>query len=150
MSALRPHAPGGPSPTPSLFSLPYWTGCAAGELRFVRCQNCGLAIADAPRICWRCHSRELSWELSCGRGRLYSWSVVWRPQTPEFEVPYAPAIVSLDEGVELMSSIVGCEPDDLVEGLPLEVEFHPISETMALPYFHPMPEVSAANSRTRK
>lgn len=139
MSVLRPHVAGGPSPRPSLFSLPYWTGCAEGELRFVRCQKCGQAIADAPRVCWRCHSRELSWEPSSGLGRLYSWSIVWRPQTPEFEVPYAAAIVSLDEGVELVSCIVGCESDDLVEGLPLEVEFHPISETITLPYFHPTP-----------
>jgi hypothetical protein len=122
---------------PSLFSAPYWEGCAVGELRLARCYACGQAIADAPRVCWSCHSRDLHWEVSTGRGRLYSWTIVWRPQTPQFEVPYAVAIVTLDEGVQLVGSVVGCEPDDLVEGMELSVEFHPTGNSMMLPYFRP-------------
>jgi uncharacterized OB-fold protein len=138
VTILRPQPMGVPAPVPSLFSAPYWDGCAVGELRFARCHHCGQAVADAPRICWRCHHRELRWEVSAGRGRLYSWTIVWRPQTPEFEVPYAVAVVTLDEGVEVVSSVVGCEPGDLVEGMALDVEFHPISETLMLPYFRPV------------
>jgi uncharacterized protein len=55
-------------------------------------------------------------------------------------VPYAPAIVELDEGLVLMSAMVGCEPEDLKEGMRVEVEFHPTSETITLPYFHPSEE----------
>jgi uncharacterized OB-fold protein len=47
------------------------------------------------------------------------------------------AIVTLDESVELVSSVVGCEPGDLVEGMTLTVEFHPVSTEMKLPYFRP-------------
>jgi uncharacterized OB-fold protein len=139
VTTLYPQAPGTPAPTPSLFSSPFWQGCAAGELRFTRCGNCHQAIADAPRVCWRCHSRDLAWEVSAGRGTLYSWTIVWRPQTPEFHVPYAVAIIELDEGVAVVSSIVGCESEDLVEGMALAVEFHPSSDEMSLPYFRPVP-----------
>jgi uncharacterized OB-fold protein len=52
-------------------------------------------------------------------------------------VPYAPAIIELDEGAFLMSAVVGCEDTDLVAGLRVEVEFHPASEVITLPYFHP-------------
>jgi uncharacterized OB-fold protein len=90
------------------------------------------------RLCWRCHSRELIWEVSTGRGRLYSWTIVWRPQTPEFEVPYAVAIVDLVEGCQLISGIVGCAPEDLVVGMELAVEFHPNSDHLRLPYFRPV------------
>ncbi len=138
MSTLRPHPMGVPGPVPSLFSAPYWKGCAEGELRFVRCHDCGQAIADAPRVCWRCQRRDLRWEASAGRGTLYSWTIVWRPQTPEFEVPYSVAIITLDEGVDVVASVVGCEPEDLVEGMELVVEFHPISDEVALPYFRPV------------
>lgn len=138
MTVLRPQAPGTPAPVPSSFSTPYWEGCAQDELRYLRCSNCRLAIADAARICWRCHSRELGWEESQGRGRLYSWTIVWRPQTPVFAVPYSVAIVELDEGIFVVSSVIGCDPEDLAEGMALAVEFHPISDTMKLPYFRPV------------
>ena len=138
MTLLRPQPPGTPAPVPSLFSAPYWEGCARGELRFLRCANCHQALADAPRICWRCHSRELNWEVSEGRGRLYSWTIVWRPQTPEFEVPYAVAIVDLAEGCSIISAVIGCTPEDLVEGMELAVEFHPNSDHLSLPYFRPV------------
>ncbi len=138
MTLLRPQPPGTPAPVPSIFSAPYWEGCARGELRFLRCANCRLALADAPRICWRCHSRVLNWEVSEGRGRLYSWTIVWRPQTPAFEVPYAVAIVDLAEGCSIISAVIGCTPEDLVEGMDLAVEFHPNSDDLSLPYFRPV------------
>jgi hypothetical protein len=82
-------------------------------------------------------SRSLSWVRSAGRGTLYSWTIVWRPQRPSFTVPYAPAIVTLAEGFRVMSSIVGCEPEDLAADMPLAVEFHPASDEISLPYFRP-------------
>lgn len=134
---LAPQPPGVPLPGPSTFSAPYWEGCDRGELRLARCAACGQALADAPRVCWRCHGTELGWEPACGRARLYTWTVVWRPPTPHFVVPYAPAVVELEEGVHLMSAVVGCRPGDLVEGMALEVVFHPAGDDRLLPYFRP-------------
>jgi uncharacterized OB-fold protein len=138
MTLLAPQRFGTPAPVPSLFSAPYWEGCAQEELRYLRCSSCHLAIADAARICWRCHSRDLRWEVSRGRGRLYSWTIVWRPQTPAFQVPYSVAIVQLDEGIFVVSSVIGCAPEDLVEGMELAVEFHPVNDELKLPYFRPI------------
>jgi hypothetical protein len=76
---------------------------------------------------------------SAGLGSLYSYTVVWRPPGPAFAVPYAPAIVHLDEDFWLTSAIIGCEPDDLRVGLRLRVEFYPASDTITLPYFSPVP-----------
>jgi hypothetical protein len=134
---LAPQPPGTPRARPSAQSAPYWEGCAAGELRILRCRTCGQAHTDAPHRCWRCQGADLVWEASAGRGSLYSWTVVWRPQTPQFVVPYAVAIVSLDEGCHLVSAIVGCRPEDLAEGLRLVVEFHPSGDGAQLPYFRP-------------
>jgi uncharacterized OB-fold protein len=63
---------------------------------------------------------------------------VWRPQTPVFEVPYSVALVELDEGILVVSSIIGCTPEELVEGLEVAVEFHPSSDNQKLPYFRPI------------
>ncbi len=138
MTVLVPQPPGIPGPVPSRFSAPYWEGCAQDELRYLRCSNCHQAIADAARICWRCHSRDLRWEKSQGRGRIYSWTIVWRPQTPVFEVPYSVAIIRLDEGIFVVSSIIGCTTEDLAEGMEVIVEFHPANDAVKLPYFRPI------------
>jgi hypothetical protein len=52
-------------------------------------------------------------------------------------VPYAPAVVRLDEGFFMLSAVIGCAPETLQEGLRLGVEFHAASEEMTLPYFRP-------------
>jgi uncharacterized OB-fold protein len=64
--------------------------------------------------------------------------VVWRPQHPSFQVPYAPAIVELDEGFWLLSAIIGCDHEDIEAGMRLGVEFHPASDDVTLPYFRPL------------
>jgi uncharacterized protein len=63
--------------------------------------------------------------------------VVWRPQHPAFTIPYVPAIVELDEGFLLVSSIVGCSPDEITSGMRLVVTFHAASNDIVLPYFGP-------------
>ena len=69
---------------------------------------------------------------------------VWRPQHPAFRVPYAPAVVELDEGAFLMSAVIGCEDGDLEAGMRVKVEFHPADDTITLPYFRPV--VTSARS----
>jgi uncharacterized protein len=127
-----------PLPNPKPVSRPYWDGCLVGELRFQRCADCGYAQFNPGYLCGSCHGRNLGWEVGSGRGTLYSWTVVWRPQTPAFEVPYAPAVVELEEGYWMLSAVVDCEPEDLREGMPLVVLFQPMSDEIALPYFRPV------------
>lgn len=138
MTALNPQPKGIPTGTQSKAAAPYWEACGRGELLYQRCAACGEVNMRPARVCAACGAAELSWERSSGRGKLYSWTVVWRPQHPTFQVPYAPAIVELDEGFWQMTAIVGCEPDDLREGMPVVVEFHPASDDVTLPYFRPI------------
>jgi hypothetical protein len=78
------------------------------------------------------------WAPSTGRGALYSWTVVWRPQHPTFVVPYAPAVVEVDEGWFHIGAVIGCEPEELRAGMPVAVEFHPVSDDVVLPYWRPI------------
>jgi uncharacterized OB-fold protein len=70
-------------------------------------------------------------------GTVYSWSIVWRPQTPSFEAPYAVAIVDLDEGYQMIANIIGCDHESVHSGMRVSVAFHPISDTVTLAYFSP-------------
>lgn len=137
MTWLRPQTGAIPVPRPSALSRPYWDGLARGRLLFQRCARCAGPTHTPALICAHCGARELGWEPSSGRGTIYSFTVVWRPPTPAFAVPYAPAIVEVEEGWQMLSAIVGCEDDALEVGLEVAVEIHPAEGAVHLPYFSP-------------
>lgn len=131
---LRPQT--GPVPhASSHLSGPFWQGCRAGELRYQRCGDCGTANFPPTEHCRQCLAGELRWEQSGGRGEIYSWTVVRRPVTAEFQPPYAPAIITLDEGYQMLTNIVGVAPEDLAVGARVRVQFHTVGADVTLPYF---------------
>lgn len=104
----------------------------------------GCVISGARRAGWplpptehcrQCLSDDVDWRQGSGRGEIYSWTVVYRPVTAEFEPPYAPAIVTLDEGYQMLTNIVGVPPEDIEVGLRVRVQFHDAGPDVTLPYF---------------
>ena len=131
---LRPQT--GPVPhASSHLSVPFWQGCRSLELRYQRCEDCGVANFPPTEHCRQCLSAELRWEQGSGLGEIYSWTVVHRPVTAEFEPPYAPAIITLDEGYQMLSNVVGIAPEDLAIGMRVRVQFHAVGGDVILPYF---------------
>jgi uncharacterized OB-fold protein len=55
--------------------------------------------------------------------------------TADFEPPYAPAIVTLDEGYQMLTNIVGVAPEELAIGMGVQVQFHTPDPQLTLPYF---------------
>jgi uncharacterized OB-fold protein len=138
MSTLAPQPLGIPVPNPSARSRDYWDACSRGELTYQRCTGCGFTGLRTFTVCSSCLGKSSERLVSSGSGSLYSWTVVWRAPGPAFSVPYAPAVVQLDEGFFIVSAIVGCETEDLAAGMRVGVEFHAVSDDMALPYFAPL------------
>ena len=68
-------------------------------------------------------ARNVEWFQTSGKGKLHTYMINHRPP-PAFEddAPYAIAIVELDEGVRMMTNILGIEntPENLVLDMPLE------------------------------
>ena len=137
MTLLTPHPEGIPAPTITGLSRPFWDGCQRGQLLFQRCGN-GHAVFNPAPICRQCHSANLTWEQSTGHGNVYSWSIVWRPPSPKFEVPYAVTIVTLEEGYTMMGNVIGCDHQMVAVGLAVVVQFHTIGNGIYLPYFAPV------------
>jgi hypothetical protein len=50
-------------------------------------------------------------------------------------VPWAVVDVELEEGVHLISNMVGCDPDEIEIGMPVEVVFETVSDEITLPKF---------------
>ncbi|OBF63223.1 hypothetical protein A5753_13115 [Mycobacterium sp. 852002-51971_SCH5477799-a] len=126
----------GPVPhASSHVSRPFWEGCRSQELRYQRCAACGLANFPPTEHCRECLSQDVCWQQGSGRGEIYSWTVVYRPVTAEFEPPYAPAIITLDEGYQMLTNVVGVAPEDLDVGMRVRVHFHDVGPDVTLPYF---------------
>ncbi|AQV97787.1 hypothetical protein BJN34_28375 [Cupriavidus necator] len=98
---------GWPQPYQLLDARPYWEGLAAGLLKYQRCGGCGQAVWPAHSFCPHCSSDKLAWEVSAGRGKLYSFSTVMRGPTPAFAAiaPYTVGFVEMDEGYFLFTQI---------------------------------------------
>lgn len=129
----------GPVPEPTPETLPFWEGTAVGELRIQRCNVCEKFYFYPRPYCPSCLSGDVEWRVVSGRGSLASYNINYRP-LPAFKSdrPQVIALVELDEGVRLMSNIVGVEPvpEKLPLGLRLTVGFEPRGDRF-LPVFSP-------------
>ncbi len=126
-----------PLPQPTALSQPHWDGCKRGELLVQRCLDCQGYVFIPQQACTHCLSDRLEWVRSSGTGTLYSYTTVYRPQQPSFETPYVSAIIEVEEGWYMLTNLIGLEPEDVRIGMPVEVDFHELSEEITLPYFRP-------------
>lgn len=118
----------------------FYRWCRGHELRFQRCSDCG-AWRHVPRPrCDACLSDAWEWQPVKGTGTLHCWTVVQRALHPSFadEVPYAPAIVELDEGPRIVSWVTDLDVADYRVGLPLQLWFDDLNDDVALPKFRPL------------
>ena len=100
--------------------------------------------AGSPR-CPACLSKDLEVEAVSGQATLHTFTVNHQPWYPGLDPPYVIAIVELpeQEGLRLTTGIVGCAPDEVEIGMPLQVTFEQY-EDVWLPFFEP-----AAHERRR-
>lgn len=128
-----------PVPTPE--TQFYWDGARQGELRLQRCRACAHAYFPARPFCPRCASREVEVFRASGRATLYSYVIHHRP-VPGFTPPYAIAVVALEEGPRMMTSLIDVPqtPEALVLDMPLEVTFERLDDQISLPVFRPARE----------
>ena len=84
-------------------SAPYWNGLAEGLLMLPRCDACSTVFFFPRMWCPSCWSSDISWIEASGRGTIYTCCMVNVPfdGRPPEEVPYAVALVDLDEGVRV-------------------------------------------------
>jgi uncharacterized OB-fold protein len=91
-------------------SAPFWEAAARRELVVQRCRRCEGRQFFARPFCVACDSIELDWVAVSGFGTIYSMTTVRRQASPEYLVPYVNALVDLDEGPRLLTTIVGGSP----------------------------------------
>lgn len=108
-----------------------------------RCSSCARCFFIPSTFCPHCLGTEYAWVESSGRGRVVTFTVVWRPPTPAFDPPYVVAVVHLEEGYDMFTNIVGVGPDADLIGAAVQVRFHPESDDVTLPFFELAPASGA-------
>jgi uncharacterized OB-fold protein len=126
-----------PIPLPDQHTQPFFDGSLRGELLLQHCGACGQWMWPMRARCIECLSADVGWEASGGLGTIYSFSIVHQLFHPGFapDVPYNVAQVDLDEGVRLITNIVGVANDEVRIGARVAVAFERISAHLALPKF---------------
>ena len=129
-----------PLPEPTFFSKPFWDGAKRHELLIQKCKDCQKFVFYPKVVCPFCLSDNLEWVKASGRGKVYSYMVVYsyQPQAFAEDVPYVVAIIDLEEGVRLMSNVVECDPETVRCDMNVTVVFDDVTEEFTLPKFKPL------------
>lgn len=114
----------------------FWTAGALGQLRFLRCQDCGAFIHPPRPACRYCLSEHVAPEAVAGTGIIDTFTVNHQEWRPQLEVPYVIARVAIDgaPGVFLTTNIVGCPVETVAIGDRVRVRFEQHGE-IYLPLF---------------
>ena len=133
----------------------FWSAAARAELAIPRCAGCSRYVWYPRTRCPHCGGEEMPWEAVSGRGTLFSWARVERALFKPFaaKTPYVTGLVALEEdpSVRVVSIIVGCDPEQLVIDMPVQVVFRELSfpdedGVVQAPFFQPSSRVQESSS----
>ncbi|SAL14742.1 hypothetical protein AWB68_00282 [Caballeronia choica] len=126
-----------PLPQPTQLTEPYWN--AANEERLVVqcCRACGQRQFFPRPFCLACESDQIDWHEVSGRGTVYTFTINHRAPNAAMKerLPYAVALVDLDEGVRMMANIVNSDFAAIAIGKRVKVVFEKVSDQIKLPQF---------------
>jgi len=118
-----------PLPVATATSKPFWEALTRHEVQIQQCADCRAWIYYPRAFCPGCLSPQLEWKQISGEGTLYTFTISRRPTAPFWadEVPQLIAVVELDEGPRLTSTLCNMEEDDIRVGMRLRPVFDDVS-----------------------
>ena len=128
-----------PLPRPYQDTEAYWDAAREKRLLLQQCKECGKHQFYPRGVCSHCLGSALDWVESRGRGQVHTFTVCHRAPHPGFagQLPFVIAVIELDEGVRMMTNIVGCDPKTVRIDMPVKVTFEEATPEITLPQFTP-------------
>lgn len=129
-----------PIPVPDAISAPFFDGAREGKLMLQHCAECNAWSFPVRERCPHSFAAKLERRPASGRRSLYTFTIMHQVMNPGFAsaVPYNVAQVDLEEGVRMISNVVGIGNADLRPGMKLEVVFEDVGENVSIPKFRPV------------
>jgi uncharacterized OB-fold protein len=118
-----------PLPHPPPRSKPFWDALRAHRVDIQRCEACSRWVFFPRAYCPHCFSDQLAWTTVSGRGELVTFTLSRLPTLPELadEVPQKLAVVRLDEGPRLNTTLVGLDENEIRIGMRVKPVFDDIA-----------------------
>jgi uncharacterized OB-fold protein len=131
-----------PTPKPDVYveTRPFWEGAAQGRLMLQYCRDTG-QFQHYPRpVSIYTGSRNLEWRQVSGRGVIYASTTVRIPGPGvERRIPLPVVTVELDEGVRIISNILGATPEEVAIGKRVELAWDRLDDGTPYPAFRLAP-----------
>jgi uncharacterized OB-fold protein len=124
-------------------SAPFWDATRDGRLVVQWCTACDKGVFYPRSFCPHCGAQQsaLTWRDATGRATVHSVVVEHRPEASGASFsggePYCVALVDLEEGVRMMTNVVGCPPAEVHIGQRVTVTWETLSDGRRLPLFTP-------------
>jgi uncharacterized protein len=127
-------------PRPSEVSSAFWEATRERRLVVQWCPVCEVSVFFPRAVCPTCLGSDLEWRTASGLGTVNAATVEHRPQNPAMAAmaPYVVALIDLDEGVRMLSNVVGCPPETVIVGMKVTVVWEALSDGRHLPLFRPI------------
>jgi uncharacterized OB-fold protein len=130
-----------PLPVPDPVTRPFWESLKARAIQLQRCGACGLYVYYPRALCPACSSDDLAWTPVSGRGVVHAFTIPHRHPNAAFMAngPYVVALVELEEGARMLSTLVDvpATPEAVRVGLPVEIVYDDVTAEVTLPRFRP-------------
>lgn len=116
----------------------FWEGTARGKLLIQSCPACSHRQFYPRAICTKC-GEEPEWMQASGKGTIHTFSIIRQNLVAPFKemLPYALAMIDLNEGVRMMANITDCAVDDVDIGMSVEVYMKEAKPGLFIPYWRP-------------
>ena len=125
-----------PLPLPTHVTRPFWDALREHKVRLQRCNDCQRLIHYPRSRCPHCLGENLGWQDLSGAAKLYTYTIARRPTAPQFqdEVPQMIAVVELDEGPRLTTTLVNVDEGAIKVGMTLRPVFDDQPDVTLLRY----------------
>ncbi len=116
----------------------YWQGLRDGKLLIQKCDTCSTLRHPPSPMCPSCQSMDWSCIESKGKGIVHSYVVMHHPPIPPFDYPNAIGLIDLEDGVRIISQIVGIKPNDIDIGMSVRMTIDEVEDELFQPLFRPV------------
>jgi uncharacterized OB-fold protein len=129
-----------PIPENDKVTKAFWEATKQHKLVIPRCKDCDKWHFYPREQCPFCMSKNLEWAEVSGKARLHAYTIVHQTAHPAFaeDVPYVHAVIQLNEGVRLISNVIGIDPHQVKIDMPLEAVFDDVTPEWTLVKFKPL------------
>lgn len=114
-----------PAIHPKANTQKFWDAVNEGRFLYQHCTACGTPQFFPRSVCHNCHGKAFEWRQSAGKGKVFTFSILYRAPGPAFkdDTPYVLALIDMEEGFRITANVLNCDPDTVHIDMPVHLVF---------------------------